>query len=478
MSESTNNSRLANQTIPTEQQLLEEIQQLRLANQRLQRENSDLSILLENTTEHADSCERELLHSQQSLSVEVEDLKIILDAATQHGDGVANELLDRFIAATKAHEAQLVQILDAIPIGIFVVDAQMQPYYANSVARTLLQTESWQYSIANPRVYLRHHVFGTFSPEQDPQIAVNAMLKQFENLYISETKQRYSQSQQPFFRALQGESVRLDHVELHSNGCITPLEISAMPIRDQQQRVCYAIAVFQDISERLQAEAERLRYAREIEARKAVMRINDQLQKEIEEHQQTMQTLQQANQQLTRLAALDGLTQIANRRRFDEYLETEWSRMCREDSPLALILCDIDYFKAYNDHYGHQAGDLCLKQVAKALKRVTKRPADLVARYGGEEFAMILPNTDLEGAQHVADHALQTVREARIAHAGSTVSPDLTISLGISVMSPESHCDVVVSQLLFTTDQALYAAKQQGRNRWVAKLIEACVERV
>lgn len=117
---------------------------------------------------------------------------------------------------------------------------------------------------------------------------------------------------------------------------------------------------------------------------------------------QLSQQLEQANQELQRLAFLDSLTQLANRRRFDAYLSQEWKRMARDKTPLALILCGIDFFKAYNDTYGHQAGDHCLQQIAKAISLAAKRPADLVARYGGEEFVVVLPNTKGEGALRVA----------------------------------------------------------------------------
>ncbi len=173
--------------------------------------------------------------------------------------------------------------------------------------------------------------------------------------------------------------------------------------------------------------------------------------------------LQQANQKLQRLADLDGLTQVANRRRFDEYLAREWQRLRRERAPLSLILCDVDYFKQYNDRYGHLAGDNCLKQVALALERTLKRPADLAARYGGEEFAIILPNTELAGALELAEIMRLKVEELGIAHACSQSSQYVTISLGLSTTIPDlintPQC------LLAAADRALYKAKRNGRNR-------------
>jgi diguanylate cyclase (GGDEF)-like protein len=172
--------------------------------------------------------------------------------------------------------------------------------------------------------------------------------------------------------------------------------------------------------------------------------------------------LQLANQELHRLANLDGLTEVANRRRFDDYLDQEWQRLKREQNALALILCDIDYFKDYNDYYGHQAGDACLKRVAQALHKCIKRPADLVARYGGEEFAIILPNTSSEGAVYIAQLIQTTIKHLSIPHHHSQVSSCITLSLGISSQVPNSDHDA--HALVSKTDKALYSAKGNGRN--------------
>jgi diguanylate cyclase (GGDEF)-like protein/PAS domain S-box-containing protein len=177
--------------------------------------------------------------------------------------------------------------------------------------------------------------------------------------------------------------------------------------------------------------------------------------------------LEVANTELKRLACLDGLTGVANRRYFNEYFNREWQRLAREQAPLALILCDIDYFKQYNDTYGHVAGDLCLKQIAGAIQEAAKRPADLVARYGGEEFAIILPNTKAEGALAVAEEIQSYVKALQIPHAKSQVSEYVTLSLGISVTVPTPKS--AFEQLISTADQALYEAKFQGRDRAVLK---------
>ena len=177
--------------------------------------------------------------------------------------------------------------------------------------------------------------------------------------------------------------------------------------------------------------------------------------------------LECANKELRRLANLDGLTLLANRRRFDEYLQQEWLRLAREGNQLSLIMCDIDHFKAYNDTYGHQIGDECLKQVAAALKHASRRPADLAARYGGEEFSLILPNTDIAGMQYLARSLQQAIHELAIEHAQSSVSPYVTLSIGMSNTIPQHERRA--EELVEAADQALYEAKAAGRNRIVCK---------
>ena len=175
--------------------------------------------------------------------------------------------------------------------------------------------------------------------------------------------------------------------------------------------------------------------------------------------------LEIANHKLQRLACVDGLTQVANRRRFDEYLDAEWQRLARERQPLSLILCDLDYFKVYNDTYGHLAGDFCLQQVGRILRQALKRPADLVARYGGEEFAAILPNTDARGAVFVAETIREGVRGLKITHARSLVNQYVTLSLGVASFVPTPNA--LPAQLIAQADQALYRAKAAGRDRVV-----------
>ncbi|MEM9264258.1 MAG: diguanylate cyclase [Cyanobacteria bacterium P01_F01_bin.13] len=190
---------------------------------------------------------------------------------------------------------------------------------------------------------------------------------------------------------------------------------------------------------------------------------------DITAHKEDAEVLQQQNQQLTALAMVDGLTQIANRRAFDEFLSNAWA--ARNHIPLTLILCDIDYFKLYNDTYGHQKGDECIKLVAQALQQSVKRQRDLVARYGGEEFAIVLPNTSLTGAKHVAQAIQTTVGELKIEHRLSTISNYLTISLGIATVASTVHGSP--QELIAAADRGLYQAKSDGRARFSIGRIES-----
>jgi diguanylate cyclase (GGDEF)-like protein len=166
---------------------------------------------------------------------------------------------------------------------------------------------------------------------------------------------------------------------------------------------------------------------------------------------------------LARLAQLDGLTGLANRRRFDQVVEQEWQRGVRAGSWLSLILLDIDHFKSYNDHYGHPTGDTCLKQVAACLEETSGRAADLAARYGGDEFAILMPGTDPAGAQWVADRVRNSVRNHAIEHAESPASTRVTVSIGVASVIPTNLGSP--DQLIEFADEVLYAAKARGRDR-------------
>ncbi|ELS34058.1 MULTISPECIES: diguanylate cyclase [Pseudanabaena] len=168
---------------------------------------------------------------------------------------------------------------------------------------------------------------------------------------------------------------------------------------------------------------------------------------------------------LAREVTIDGLTQIANRRTFDQKLEIEWQRLAREGLPMSLLICDVDFFKRYNDRYGHPAGDDCLRAVAKAIESCIRRPADLAARYGGEEFAVILPNTLKEGATFIAEKVCHTVSSLNIKHEASFISDRVTVSIGISTIQPTKKLSSKI--LIESADKGLYLAKKQGRDRAV-----------
>ena len=170
-----------------------------------------------------------------------------------------------------------------------------------------------------------------------------------------------------------------------------------------------------------------------------------------------------ANQKLKQIASIDALTDIANRRQFEQVLDLEWQRLARENQPLSLIMCDIDNFKLYNDTYGHPAGDNCLKKVARALQQSTKRAGDLVARYGGEEFVLILPNTYSFGAFKIAQDIQKRIEEMKIINTKSSVSKYVTLSLGIATKIPHFHHNPI--DLIAAADRALYEAKLEGRNK-------------
>lgn len=195
----------------------------------------------------------------------------------------------------------------------------------------------------------------------------------------------------------------------------------------------------------------------------------DAIEAELRARNQEVNTLNHqlalANRELEQLANADGLTAIANRRHFDLTLEREWKRLTREKQPISLLLGDIDYFKRYNDTYGHQAGDECLRQVCQAFHLSIKRPSDLAARYGGEEIAAILPNTDSIGAMHIGREIRRRLLELGIEHSASPIAGIVTVSLGVATLIPTTLTKPTL--LVNQADTALYKAKKLGRDRMV-----------
>jgi diguanylate cyclase (GGDEF)-like protein len=170
-----------------------------------------------------------------------------------------------------------------------------------------------------------------------------------------------------------------------------------------------------------------------------------------------------ANETLRRLAVLDGLTGIPNYRRFQEVLEAEWRRALRDHLSTSVLMIDIDFFKDFNDAYGHQAGDECLKKVARVLTESANRPGDIVSRYGGEEFAVMLVGTDHEGARLVAERIRAAIRGLAIPHSGSPEWALVTVSVGVASLVPDESKKA--EELVAAADRALYRAKRAGRNR-------------
>ena len=203
-----------------------------------------------------------------------------------------------------------------------------------------------------------------------------------------------------------------------------------------------------------------LQLKQEIDTRKAKEQELTAMTQALEK---TNAKLQEVNEKLSQIALSDGLTSVANRRFFDDFLAKEWRRAIRLHSPLSLLMLDVDFFKKFNDFYGHLKGDECLKKVAACMQSVLKRPMDLIARYGGEEFCVLLPDTDSKGAALLGREILDAVEGLQIPHAESEIADHVTVSIGVAcqVPSPEGTS----TDLIKTADQALYRAKESGRNR-------------
>ncbi len=372
--------------------------------------------------------------------VEVKSSKEIGELATSF-NSMAQQLQTSFTElktlnrALLQSESRLSQFLEALPIGISVHRSDGTIAYVNKTGRSLLGLDP-----SSPNVpYLDHYA---------------------ENLYRVGSNQRYDPSRLPLTRALQGEQIAIDNLELKKGSTRIPLEIQATPIFDEDGNIRYAITALQDITERKQTQTLLNNYNQIL--REQVKARTRSLEQEIRERKRTQTALQAANLELQNLSRVDSLTQVANRRYFDEHLDQEWNRLIREKLPLSLVFCDVDCFKLYNDTYGHQAGDECLCAVARCLHDIAKRPRDLVARYGGEEFAVILPNTPQSGAIIVAQKIQAGIKALEIEHLTSKVSQTITLSMGIATIVPIAN--VLPTQLTAAADQALYQAKSNGRD--------------
>ena len=176
----------------------------------------------------------------------------------------------------------------------------------------------------------------------------------------------------------------------------------------------------------------------------------------------TQQQLLEANQKLLKISLIDELTGLANRRSFDQHLEKQFGLAKREKNPLSVIICDVDFFKNYNDSYGHVQGDDCLRRIAEVIGSVPARPTDMACRYGGEEFTLVLPNTNLQGGLFIAEKTRQAILDANILHKDSKIATQVTLSLGLATYTGQYQSGEEITK---AADSALYRAKDKGRNR-------------
>ncbi len=242
-----------------------------------------------------------------------------------------------------------------------------------------------------------------------------------------------------------------------------PIMVTAAGERDEQLARAFASGAYDFIQkpipsfEFIARVRSCIRFKSEVDSRKARER----------ELIEVTNSLSDLNKLLSRMSLIDSLTAVGNRRAFDNTIDEEWRRAVRSKQPVSLIMLDIDFFKYYNDTYGHQAGDQCLKNIATIVNAQLKRPGDFFGRYGGEEFALILPNTETAGAKVVADMIIGAIGEARMPHRASRVADHVTCSLGISSIqgSEATSKDLLVKR----ADEALYDAKKSGRNRYAIR---------
>ncbi|MCG9876397.1 MAG: diguanylate cyclase [Leptospiraceae bacterium] len=200
----------------------------------------------------------------------------------------------------------------------------------------------------------------------------------------------------------------------------------------------------------------------------AALRLGSEMErrkKREEELLETTRILNMMNRYLENISSHDPLTNVYNRRYFDQFLESEWKNIPKSKEPLSLLMIDIDFFKSYNDEYGHQAGDSALKKFSNMLNEIVTRARDIVARYGGEEFAIILPRTNSKGAKHIADEICKKIYSLEIQHKHSPFSNFLTCSIGVATQYTESWLRDKQEEIILKADKALYKAKEKGRNQ-------------
>lgn len=330
-------------------------------------------------------------------------------------------------------------LVDRMEVGILAVDREM---------RLVL----WNHFMAMHSGRSSEEVIGRNIFECFPELPVKWLEKKIRSVFVLKNYSFTSWEQRPYLFHFYHNRPVTGGVEAMQQSC------TFLPVKnaqDEVEQVCITLFDYTDTA---------------IYQRRLTDAI-DQLSQEKQEQLRLIAKLQEAQAALQQLASSDGLTGLANRRIFDKTMTTEWSRSVRHHQPLSMLMIDVDFFKRYNDHYGHQKGDACLQFVATAMSGEPQlRTMDLVARYGGEEFAVILPSTDLEGAAVVGERIREAIESLDLPHTYSEAAKYVTVSIGAATMVPSPSTSP--TQLIAAADAALYRAKREGRNRVVAATAE------
>jgi len=330
-------------------------------------------------------------------------------------------------------------LVDRMEVGIFGVDREMRIVLWNHFMA--------MHSGRSPKEVIGRNLFECF-----PELPAKWLEKKIRSVFVLKNYSFTSWEQRPYlFRFFHNRPVT-GGVEAMQQSC------TFLPVKNAKEEVEHVCVTLFDYTDTA------------IFQRRLTDAI-EQLHQEKLEQQRLIIQLQEAQEALQKLASSDGLTGLANRRIFDRTLITEWNRSIRYSQPLSLLMIDVDFFKRYNDHYGHQKGDACLQFVATAMSGEPQmRTMDLVARYGGEEFAVILPSTDQEGSAVVGERIRIAIESLDLPHTYSEAAKYVTVSIGSATIMPAPSINS--AQLVAAADAALYRAKREGRNRVVATTVE------
>ena len=449
----------------TIEELQRQIFDLRQQVLALQEEKDDLAILLDTTTAHSDHIEAEMYELTQQLQAEIEErertevalrrsghelktllslvrrdneeLEMVIQTTVEHGDTIENLLFDA--------EEKYRSIFKHAVEGIAQID--LEGVYV-SVNQALAQI----YGYNEPEEFLAEVV----GVHHQPSVGQGSRIEFLELL------QR------------QGSITNYESLVYRRDGSIIWICENACAVCTRAQEVLYYVCTVEDITQRKQAQEALKRSQQLLQQQNAELQIiNQRLETEIQKRHQIERELQQVNYELQQLATLDSLTNVPNRRNFEAYFEQTWQKALQDGSCLALIMADVDYFKAYNDHFGHQAGDICLFKIAQGIQRALQRSEDQVSRYGGEEFVILLPNTTLEGALLVAEKIQTSIASLQIPHPRTGAGSNASLSLGVAATYPSLFEKQDPYLLLKHSDDALYLAKHSGRNRIASVPISA-----